>query len=101
MKSDEFDSNDLKAIDKVIKVLKYLNLGQSITMRDREYKLAETITDGFSLVVLVSKESDEWYGTDISLDTFSSMCNELKDGDLFEMAANLALTKINQARGML
>jgi hypothetical protein len=96
MTSDELIDRDLSSIDKTCQVLRYLNKGRSITLEDREYKLAETINGGFSLVILVSPERDIWHGTQMSMEYFSKLCNELDDDELTIMAANIALTNIKR-----
>jgi hypothetical protein len=96
MKSHELIDKDLPSIDKTCQVLRYLNTGREIELDGHTYKLAETLKEGFTLVVLVSPERDIWHGADMSIEHLSILCNNLTDDELTIMSANIALTKINQ-----
>lgn len=91
---EEFTSKDIPAVDKTIKVLEYLNQGRELEIGDITFKLGETHTNGFKLMIRYTET--EYMGYHGDLDDFSSACNRITDDELTIMSANMVLTKINK-----
>lgn len=94
LREQDFINKDIPSVDKTVKVLQYLNQGRSLKIGDVTFRLGQTHTDGFKLLVEFSE--DQYVGYVGDMDDFSSACNKLTDEEMTVMAANMALTKINK-----
>lgn len=94
VKTAEFQTKNVPAINKVLTVLKALNTGATLTLGKDVVKLAETNNDGIMLMLKLDPAQDHWIGFDVSLIEFSEMCAKLTDDELAIMQANIALNMV-------
>lgn len=99
---NDFETPSIEKINKVFQVLKSM-CNNPIDLGGYKYKLAETLDGGFALVYPAevsngnSNETQErWFGMDMSLRTFTELCNKISDDDFTFMAANNALNEIQK-----
>lgn len=94
LRKKDFISKDIPAVDKTIKVLEYLNQGRSLKIGENTFRLGQTLSDGFKIMMKYTET--KYIGFSGDMDDFSTICNKLTDEELTIMAANMALTKINK-----
>lgn len=94
VKTAEFQTKNVPAINKVLTVLKALNTGATLTLGKDVVKLAETNNDGIMLMLKLDPAQDHWIGFDVSLIEFSEMCAQLTDDEIAIMQANIALNMV-------
>jgi hypothetical protein len=99
MKNNDFNSEGIAAVDKMITVLKYLNQGRSITTFGTEIKLGETM-NGFQIMMKMDDGTDEgtWVAAPETLDWFASTCAHIPDEDITLMQAELVLQRTKKDR---
>lgn len=94
LRKEDFINKDISSVDKTIKVLEYLNQGRSLKIGENTFRIAQTLSDGFKIMLKYTET--EYIGFSGDMDDFSTICNKLTDEELTIMAANMALTKINK-----
>jgi hypothetical protein len=103
LKTGTFVNKDITSIDKVIKVLTYMNKLGELEIDGKLYSLAERDDGGITIlmkfdVISNGEKSVEWLGSHHTIESFSSICNTLTEKDLVTMAATITLNSLNNGK---
>jgi len=91
MKLKEIEISRVKSNNSTL-VLEAILKGHTIKIKDSEYVLARTKSNGFKLCVILNSDTDKIvFCSNMEIGDFIFMCEEIEEEDMFIISSNIAL----------